>query len=117
MARLSASQTSWNLEKSWMKPSVDHPVRCRRAAPQAVEVLEIASVHLGPGGGERRGARVRTGEAEHRVARVDEILNDGGADEARRAGNENTHVHSPTIIQCFAATAGGDPVQLRQDLW
>ena len=70
---------------------VDHPVRCRRAAPQAVQVFEIASVHLGPGGGERRGALVRASEAEHRVPRLDEILNDGGADEARGAGNENTH--------------------------
>ena len=48
-------------------------------------------MHLGPGGGERRGALVRTGEAEHRVPRLDEILDDRGADEARRAGNENTH--------------------------
>ena len=48
-------------------------------------------MHLGPGGGERRGGRVRTGEAEHLVARGDEILNDGGTDKPSSAGNENTH--------------------------
>ena len=42
-------------------------------------------------GGERCGALVRTGEAQHRVPRCEEILNDGGANEASRAGNENTH--------------------------
>ena len=71
--------------------AVDHAVRSRRAAPQAVQVLEIAPVHLDPGGGERRGALVRAGEAQHRVARLDEIPDDLGADEARRAGKENTH--------------------------
>ena len=70
---------------------VDHPVRGRRAAPQAVQVLEVAAVHLGPGGGERRGALVRAGEAEHRVPRLDEVLDDRGADEAGGAGDENTH--------------------------
>ena len=70
---------------------MDHAVRRRGASPQAVDVLEIASVHLGPGRGERRGRRVRLGEAEHRVARGDEILNDGGTDKATSATNENTH--------------------------
>ena len=70
---------------------VDHPVRCRRAAAQAVQVLEVASVHVGPGGGERLGALVRAGEAEHGVPRLEEVLNDGGADEAGGAGDENAH--------------------------
>ncbi len=56
--------------------AVDHPVARRRAAPEAVQVLEVAPVHLGPGGGERRGVLVRAGEAEHRVARLEEILDD-----------------------------------------
>ena len=70
---------------------MDHPVRGRRASSQAVEVLEIAAVHKGSSGGDRRGGRVRTGEAAHLVARGDEIPNDGRTDKATRAGNENTH--------------------------
>ena len=74
------------MKPRWITPS-------DAAAPfrKAVEVLEVASVNLGPGGGERLGPLVGTGEAEHRVPRLLEILNDGGADEARGAGNENTH--------------------------
>ena len=66
-------------------------VKRRRAAAQAVQVLEVAAVHLGPGCGERPGAPVRAGEAEHGVPRLEEVLNDGRADEAGSAGDENAH--------------------------
>ena len=74
-----------------MKPVWITPSDAAAPAPQAVQVFEIAPVHFGPGGGERRGGRIRSGEAEHLVARADEFLNDGGADEACRSGDENTH--------------------------
>ena len=44
---------------------VNHAVRCGRSTPQAVEVFEIDPMDLGACGGERRGARIRAGEAEH----------------------------------------------------
>src|SRR5262249_51813566 len=70
---------------------VDHPVRRRSTLPQADQVLEVAPVHLGPGCGEGLGAVVRAGEAEHRVPRLEEVLNDGRADEAAGASDKNAH--------------------------
>jgi hypothetical protein len=49
-------------------------------------------VHLGTSGGKRLGGRIRTSEAEHLMARTDELLYDGRADEARGAGNKDSHV-------------------------
>ena len=46
---------------------VDDTVRCDRAAPQAVEVVEVAAVHLGAGGRQCCGARVRASQAEDLV--------------------------------------------------
>ena len=46
---------------------------------------------VGPGRGKRRGGRVRAREAEHLVSRADQFLDNGGADEAGRAGDEDTH--------------------------
>ena len=47
------------------------------------------------GAGERGGCSIRAREAEHLMTRADEFLNDGGADEARRACDENTHMLAP----------------------
>ena len=77
---------------------VNHAVRRSRGAAQAFEVLEIAAMHLGAGRGERLGARVRAGEADHLMARADKLLNDGGADKACGAGDEDTHGASPGFI-------------------
>ena len=43
------------------------------------------------GGGEGLRANVRARQPEHLVPGLDEVLNDGGADEAGRAGHEYTH--------------------------
>ena len=70
---------------------VDDALRSRRAAREAVEVVERAAVGLGPGGQRLvrlNGAR----EAHYLVARANQFLNNGRADEARGAGDENTHV-------------------------
>ena len=58
MARRSISQFSSNFEKSWMKAEVNHAIRLRRAAAQAFQVFQIASMHLGAGGRKRLGARI-----------------------------------------------------------
>ena len=74
-----------------LEREVDHAIRRGRRALQAVEVVERAALHLGPGGGERRGRGIRAGEPDDLMARADELGNDGGADPAGRAGDEYTH--------------------------
>ena len=70
---------------------MDHAIRGGGATPQTVEVFKIAAMHLGAGGDERLGGRVRAGKAEHLMARAEELLNDGGTDETGSASDENTH--------------------------
>ena len=70
---------------------VDHAVRLGRSAAQAFQVFKIAAMHLGAGGDERLGARIRASKTEHLMARVDELLNDGRTDKACSTGDENTH--------------------------
>ena len=70
---------------------VDHAVRGGGSAAQAIQVFEIAAKRLGASRGKRLCARLRAGEAEHPMARVDELPNDGGADKTRSAGDEYTH--------------------------
>jgi hypothetical protein len=47
------------------------------------------------GRGEGGGRGVRAGKPDDLMARADELGHDGGADPARRAGNENTHEKHP----------------------
>ena len=70
---------------------VDDAVRRGRAGAQAVEVVEGAAMHLGPGGGEGGGRGIGAGEPDDLMARADELGDDGGADPAGRAGDEDTH--------------------------
>ena len=70
---------------------VDHRVRQGRAAAQAVQVFKIAAMGLGAGGDERLGGGVRSGEAEHLVARTDQFLDDRRTDKTGGAGDEDTH--------------------------
>ena len=74
-----------------LEREVDHAVRRGRRAAQDVEVIDRAALHLGPGGGEGGGRGVRAGQPGDLMARVDELGNDGGADPAGRAGDENSH--------------------------
>ncbi len=48
-------------------------------------------MHLYPDGDEGRGGGIRAGEADDLMARADELRDDGGADPAGCAGNENFH--------------------------
>src|SRR5262249_55590222 len=73
---------------------VDDAIRCSRSALQAVKILESPPMNLGPSGGKRLGRCLRTCEAEHSMPRADQLLDDGGTDETRGAGDEDTHVFS-----------------------
>ena len=75
-----------------VEPGVDHPVRRSGPTSQAVEVRQVAAMRLGPQRGQAIRARVRSGEADHPVAGLEEVRDDGGADEAGRAGQEYAHV-------------------------
>jgi hypothetical protein len=84
---------------------VDDPVGRGRAGAQAVEVVQRAAVDLRPGGGDRGGRGIRAGEPEDLMARPDQLGDDGGADEAGRAGEENTHERSPMSVAVISLAA------------
>ncbi len=71
---------------------VDHAVRHGRALAEAFEVVKIAAMHLGARGRERLGAGIRAREAQHLMARVDELRNDGRTDKAGSSGDKDTHI-------------------------
>jgi len=77
--------------------AVDHTISLRRAAAQTFQVLKIAAMHLGTGGGERLGPRVRPRQSENLMAGIDELRDDGGADKAGRAGEEYAHGKPPLL--------------------
>ena len=70
---------------------VDDAVGLGGATAQAVEVLEVAPQHLGAGVGQGGGGGVGTGEAHDLVPGSAQFRDDGGADEAGPAGDEETH--------------------------
>ena len=72
--------------------SVDHAVRHGRALAQAFEVIKIAAMHLSARGHKRLGAGLRAREAQHLMARVNELWNDGGTDKAGSSGDKDTHI-------------------------
>ena len=71
--------------------AVDRAVGGLGPSTQDVEVFQRAGERFGPGSPERFRPFVRAGEAEHLVAGGNEFGDDGGADEAGRAGQEYTH--------------------------
>ena len=77
----------------WITPSAP-----ARAAAQAFQIFKRAAMHLGARGGERFRARVRAGKAEHLMARGDQFLDNGRADESRRTGNKDTHDESSSLF-------------------
>jgi hypothetical protein len=74
-----------------IKGSVDDTVGHTRAAAQAVEILDIATMHFGPDRGERTRTILRSRQSEYLMAAIDEFLGNGGTQKACRTGNKNTH--------------------------
>ncbi|GAA0273883.1 hypothetical protein GCM10009527_082930 [Actinomadura nitritigenes] len=58
---------------------------------EALQIVEVASVHLGTGGRQRGGGLVRAGQADDLVSRVEKFGNDGGADVPGGSGDEYAH--------------------------
>ena len=77
---------------------VDDGIRLARAVAKAFEILERAAMDFRAHGRERARAGVGAGETEHLMARCDEFADDGGADEAGGAGNEDAHGKSPMLF-------------------
>jgi hypothetical protein len=75
--------------------AVHDAVGLRRAAAQGVQVLEIAAMDIGAELAQRVCAGVRPRVAQHRVAVLQQFGNEGAADEAGGAGEEDSHGGSP----------------------
>ena len=65
---------------------MNHALRVSRSTAQTSQVLQVAPMHFGTGGGKGFGCRIRAGQAEHLVARDDQFFYDGRADESGRSG-------------------------------
>ena len=74
-----------------VESEMDHPIRLRNAALQALQILKGASMDFRARGGKTRGLLVRTAKAEHLMSGRDQILDDGRPDPPGRAGDEYAH--------------------------
>ncbi len=81
ITRRSSSQLAANREKSWLKARWMTPVGPRGAGLEAVRVLQRSPMDLGAGGGQGRSLVLRAAEPDHLMARPDQFLDDGRADE------------------------------------
>ena len=78
-----------------VESGVDDAISRRCADPEAVQVVEVAAEHLRPGTGKRLGARIRTAEPDHMVARLNEFRNEMRTDEAGGACQKHSHLGTP----------------------
>ena len=69
----------------------DYAVGLRGAGPQDVKVRQPSSQHLGAGVLEGLLGAVRPGQRENGVAVAEQLGDDGGADGAGTAGDEDVH--------------------------
>jgi AcrR family transcriptional regulator len=74
-----------------LEREVDHAIRREGGAPEAVEIIKSAAMHLCAGGREGSGRGIGASEPDDLMARADELWKDGGADPAGRTRDENTH--------------------------
>jgi hypothetical protein len=74
------------------KSGVDHSVGSRCAAAKAIEIFERTAMYVGSRRDKGFGCRIRASEAEHLMTSVDQFSDDCGTNEARSAGNKNTHI-------------------------
>ncbi len=80
-----------------LEGQVDHAVGGGGRLAQAVEVVEVAAVHLGAHGRQGRGPVVRAGQADDLMSGLQQLGHDGRPDVARRAGDENSHDELPEM--------------------
>jgi hypothetical protein len=73
------------------EPGVNDSVGTGRSAAQALEIFERTAMHFRACRGKGGGSRIRASEAKYLVTRIDEFLNDGGADKTSSPGNKDTH--------------------------
>jgi hypothetical protein len=71
---------------------VNHAIRHRGPAAQAVEVFHIAPKNLSTDRDKRVRAGLRPGKAQYLMARADQFLRDGGPNKSRGSCNEYAHV-------------------------
>jgi hypothetical protein len=70
---------------------VDHAIGLSRATAQAFQISHIAAMDSGAESGDGRGCLIRARQAEDFVSCANQFFDDGRADKAARAGNEDTH--------------------------
>ena len=73
------------------KRRVNHSVRPGRSTPQAVQILQITSMHLCTRGDKRLRPRIRASQPEHLMTRVNQLLNNSRTNKTRGTCYENTH--------------------------
>ena len=78
---------------------VDDAVRAGGAVLQAVRIVDRSAIDLGPRGGKSRRLLVRTIEADHLMARRDQLLDDARADESSRASDKYTHEQTSMFVE------------------
>jgi hypothetical protein len=64
---------------------------------QTLEVVEIAAVHVGAHGHQRRDGPVRPGQAGDLVSSLEKLGHHCRPDVARRAGDKNSHDELPEV--------------------
>jgi hypothetical protein len=64
------------------KREVDDAVRCSRCAAQAVKIIEGTALHLRTGRGDFCSGSIGTSQAEDLMPCLDQLADDGGADES-----------------------------------
>lgn len=77
-----------------LERQVDDAVRFRSGLGQAVDVVEVAAVHLRPGCRERNGSLLGASQPDDMVASLNELGNQGGSDVSGRSGDEDAHSKS-----------------------
>jgi len=85
-----ASQSK-EVRASLVERQMDDAVRSRCPCLQAIRIVDRSAVDLGAGGRERRSLVGRTAEADHLMARSDQLVDDSRADLPRGAGDKHTH--------------------------
>jgi len=70
---------------------VDHAVGRRRAAAQALEILQRAAMNRGACRGQSGRSCVRAGKTEHLMTRNEQFLDNGRADPSGGASDKDTH--------------------------